>query len=68
MKELIGKKVKIWIKDLSVEPIIYTCTVLSADDNFIRIEDKIGDKITIKIDNIIQIKELDNYEMSGYQQ
>ena len=61
MREWINKQCKIFVKDLLSDGRIlhYTCTVISvsADEKFITIIDKMGEKITLNTDSIIQIKE-----------
>ena len=56
MQEWIGKKCKIFIRNLSDKPIVYTGTVLSITGQFLSITDRDGKPITININDIIQIK------------
>ena len=56
MKELIGRKVKIFIRGLSDKPIIYTADVLSIDGEFITFRDRDGVPISVNTKDIIQIK------------
>ena len=72
MKEWIGKKkVKVFVRNLTGErPIIYTADILSVEDRFITFTDKKGEKVSININDIIQIKEdseHDEYKPSFYQ-
>jgi len=56
VKELIGRKVKIFIRGLSDKPIIYTADVLSIDGEFITFRDRDGVPISVNTKDIIQIK------------
>jgi len=56
VKELIGRKVKIFIRGLSDKPIIYTADVLSIDGEFITFRDRDKEIISVNTKDIIQIK------------
>lgn len=61
MNEWIGKKCKIFIRNLSPSAIVYTATVISIDKNFMTILDRDNKQITINVADIIQIKGADTY-------
>jgi len=52
----IGKKCKIFIRNLSEQAIVYTATILSVDSPFMTILDRDKKTITININDIIQIR------------
>ena len=60
MNEWIGKKTKIFIRNLSERAIVYTATILSFEPPFVTILDRDNNKITINVNDIIQIKEADS--------
>jgi len=58
MKEWIGKRCKVFVRNLMADkPVIYTGTIISADEHFITINAKNSERVTINISDIIQIKE-----------
>ncbi len=57
MREWIGQKVRIFIRNLNDKPIVYTATILSVEDGFITFTERNGEKICVNIKDIIQIKE-----------
>jgi len=57
MNEWINQRCKIFVRNLSDKPIIYTGTVLAVDQNFLTILDKTNNKVSVNISDIIQIKE-----------
>jgi hypothetical protein len=67
MKEWIGRRCKIFVRGLSDHAIIYTAEVQSIENNFITFKDLWGEKITVNIADIIQIKEDDERQKSFYQ-
>jgi len=58
MKELIGKRCRIFVKNLSNEQAItYTADVISVDENFITFYDRTNTRIRVNLKDIIQIVE-----------
>ena len=57
MQEWINKKCKIFVRNLNDKPVIYTGTILSVEGNFVTISAKNFEKVTINMNDIIQIKE-----------
>lgn len=57
MNEWNNKKAKIFVRNLSDKPIIYTGKIISYSPPFITISDKTGKIISINVADIIQIKE-----------
>jgi predicted choloylglycine hydrolase len=56
MKEWIGKKVKIFIRNLDFKPIVYTAEVLSVEGSFITFRDRTDKIISINLADVIQVK------------
>jgi hypothetical protein len=57
MKEWINKKCKVFVRNLSDKAIVYTGIVVSVDEGFINFIDRDNNKVTININDIVQIKE-----------
>jgi hypothetical protein len=60
MQEWVGKRYKIFmrnLKTLSDRPIIYNGQVISFTGNFITINDRNNNKISINVNDIIQVIE-----------
>jgi len=55
----IGKRCKIFVRNLSERPIIYTGKVLSIDENFLTLLSSIEGEISLNVKDIILIKEED---------
>jgi hypothetical protein len=53
----IGKRCKIFVRNLSERPIIYTGKVLSIDENFLTLLSAIEGEMSLNIKDIILIKE-----------
>ena len=56
MKEWINKRCKIFVRNLSEKPIVYTGTVIAVDNPFLTITDRDGRDVSINFMDIIQIK------------
>lgn len=57
MQEWVGKRCKIFIRNLTAEKaIVYTGVVISVASNFITIKDRTDNTVSINIQDIIQIK------------
>ena len=55
---LLGKSCRLFVKNLSPEKaIVYSCSVLSVGNRFLRIEDKDGKRVLINLDDIVQVQE-----------
>jgi ribosome maturation factor RimP len=58
MKEWIGKKCKVFVRNLMADkPVIYTGTITSADEHFVTMKARNAEMVSINITDIIQIKE-----------
>ena len=60
--EWIGKRCKIFIRNLSDRPIIYTGTIISVKQQFLTIIDKMNNTVTINLQDIIQIRGEEEWE------
>jgi len=56
MKEWIGRKGKIFVRNLDSKAIVYTADVLSVEGSFMTIRDRDGNIISINLMDVIQIK------------
>jgi len=56
MNEWINKRCKIFVRNLADRPIIYTGTILAVNQPFITILDKDNKRVTVNIQDIIQIR------------
>lgn len=57
MNEWNGKLCKIFVRNLSDKPIVYTGKIISDEANFITFLDRDGRQISINRQDLIQIKE-----------
>ena len=56
MNELVGKRIKIFVRNLSDKPIVYTGEVIAVSSTFITLIDRTNDKVIINLQDVIQIK------------
>jgi len=63
MKQWIGKKVKIFIRNLDSKPIVYTAEVLSVEGSFITFRDRGGKIISINLMDVIQVRTEEEHDM-----
>lgn len=64
--EWLNKKCKVFIKNLSDEPIVYTGTLIDLSENFITILDKKNKCVKINVHDIILIRELEKNELDSF--
>ena len=55
MNEWTGKKCKIFIRNLSERPIVYTGKILSIDTHFVTICDRYSGNVSVNVQDVIQI-------------
>ena len=68
IQKLIGKRCKLFIRNLSDKAIVYTGMILNIQDQFITILDRNNEKIIINVQDLIQMREAKEGEgLSFYQ-